>query len=168
MPTASSLAAAVAALIAGKISRKMLHSNKSQAQIAAPKLQAGKPEISMAPLIDVVFLLLIFFMVTTVFPENRGLVIEKPESRISEPLPIKKITFQVSNQGDVQFQDNKISIDDVERLVSEQLRVAPDTAVLIQIDKRAATEFFIKVLDACKAGGAKQVGIATNKTDAPK
>ena len=143
----------------------MIKTSNSHAQIAPPKLEAGKPEITMAPLIDVVFLLLIFFMVTTVFPENRGLVIEKPESKVSEPLPIKKMTFQVSDQGEIRFQDKKINIEDVERLVSEQLRTAADTAVLIQVDKRASTEIFIKVLDACKAGGAKQVGIATNKTD---
>ncbi len=143
----------------------MLSSRQANAKIISPTLQAGKPEISMAPLIDVVFLLLIFFMVTTVFPENRGLVIEKPESNISEPLPVKKITFQVSAQGVVTFLDNTVDPNDIERLVSEQLLVAPDTAVLIQIDKRATTEIFIKVLDACKAGGAKQVGIATSKAD---
>jgi len=146
----------------------MLHSNNSQTQLTAPKLEAGKPEITMAPLIDVVFLLLIFFMVTTVFPENRGLVIEKPESKVSEPLPIKKITFQVSEKGEVSFQDKAINVKDIERLVSEQLRVAADTAVLIQVDKRASTDIFIKILDACKAGGAKQVGIATNKADESK
>jgi len=143
----------------------MLNTHKSQAQITPPKLEAGKPEISMAPLIDVVFLLLIFFMVTTVFPENRGLVIEKPESKVSEPLPIKKIIFQVSDKGEVRFEDKPIDVNDIERLVSDQFRVAPDTAVLIQVDRRATTEIFIKVLDACKAGGAKQVGIATSKAE---
>ena len=48
--------------------------------IKVPALKSGNPEIGMAPLIDVVFLLLIFFMVTTVFPENRGFIIEKPQS----------------------------------------------------------------------------------------
>jgi len=119
----------------------------------------------MAPLIDVVFLLLIFFMVTTVFPENRGLVIKKPESKISEPLAMKKITFVVSHEGKIEFQNNEINVNDIERLVREQLNAAPDTAVLLQVDKRASTEIFIKVLDACKAGGVDQVGIATNAAD---
>lgn len=136
-------------------------SNKSN-PIKTPQMDAGKPEISMAPLIDVVFLLLIFFMVTTVFPENRGLVIEKPESKISEPLAMKKMTFVISQQGKVEFQNREINANDIERLVREQLNAAADTAVLLQVDKRASTEIFIKVLDACKSGGAKQVGIATN------
>lgn len=130
--------------------------------INSPKLEAGTPEISMAPLIDVVFLLLIFFMVTTVFPENRGLIIEKPESKQSEPLAMKKITFLVSKTGEIQFKKRSIELHDIERLVKETLTAAPDTAVLIQVDRRAPTEIFIKVLDACKAGGAKQVGIATS------
>lgn len=124
-------------------------------------MHMGKPEISMAPLIDVVFLLLIFFMVTTVFPENRGLIIEKPESTMSEPLALKKMTFIISPEGKIEFQKNEINTQDITRLVREQLITAPDTAVLLQVDKKASTEVFIKVLDACKAGGAKQVGIAT-------
>lgn len=133
--------------------------------IKSPSIETGKPEITMAPLIDVVFLLLIFFMVTTVFPENRGLVIEKPESQQSEPLSMKKITFVVSQEGDIRFRDKSITTKDVKRLVQEQLKAAPDTAVLLQVDKRAATDIFIKVLDACKAGGVKQVGIATDKSN---
>jgi len=125
-------------------------------------MDAGKPEITMAPLIDVVFLLLIFFMVTTVFPENRGLIIEKPESKVSEPLAMKKMTFVISQEGKVEFQNREINAKDIERLVREQLNTAPDTAVLLQVDKRASTDIFIKVLDACKSGGAKQVGIATD------
>jgi len=138
---------------------------KNANPINSPQLEAGKPEISMAPLIDVVFLLLIFFMVTTVFPENRGLVIEKPESKMSEPLAMKKITFMIANTGEVSFQDRPITLNDIERLVKEQLRAAPDTAVLLQVDKNASTEIFIKALDAVKAGGVKQVGIATNAID---
>ncbi|MDH5259140.1 MAG: biopolymer transporter ExbD [Gammaproteobacteria bacterium] len=138
---------------------------KSLNPINSPTLDAGTPEISMAPLIDVVFLLLIFFMVTTVFPENRGLVIEKPESSSSEPLAMKKIVFQVSNKGEVRFRNKPILVEDIKRLVREQLNAAADTAVLLQVDKNATTEIFIKALDACKAGGAKQVGIATNAID---
>ena len=118
--------------------------------------------ISTASLPDIVFLLLFFFMVTTVFPENRGLVIQKPETKVSEPLAMKKMTFLVSLDGKVEYQNNLIEPHDIERLVRNRLSIAPDTAVLLQVDKRASTGVFIKVLDACKAGGAKQVGIATS------
>lgn len=132
-----------------------------QSPIEMPEIQTGNPEISMAPLIDVVFLLLIFFMVTTVFPENRGFIIEKPESEQSEQLQLKKIIFIVDQSGDVQFRERKVTAEDIVRLVKEQLRAAPDTAVFLQVDRRTSTENLIKVMDACKMGGANRVGIAT-------
>lgn len=138
----------------------MTHNNTNP--FSTPALDAGSPEISMAPLIDVVFLLLIFFMVTTVFPENRGLMIEKPESVHSEPLAMKKIVFNITKEGEVFFQEKYVDVKDVSRLVKEQLNTAPDTAVLMHVDKNATTEIFIKVMDACKQGGAKNVGIATH------
>ena len=129
--------------------------------IKVPALKSGNPEIGMAPLIDVVFLLLIFFMVTTVFPENRGFIIEKPQSEHSEQLKLKKLTFTVNQNGRVQFQDALIAIGDIKRLVQEQLTAAPDTAVMLQVDRRTTTEVLIKVMDACKLGGANRVAIAT-------
>jgi biopolymer transport protein ExbD len=132
-----------------------------------PKMNFGTPEIGLAPLIDVVFLLLIFFMVTTVFPENRGFIIEKPQSEFSQQLKLKKMTFVVDQSGVVRFQDNSVSIDDIKRLVREQLIAAPDSAVMLQVDRRATTEMLIKVMDACKLGGANRVAIATKPNDKP-
>lgn len=131
-------------------------------RVVVPKPRGNKPEITMAPLVDIVFLLLIFFMVTTVFPENRGLLIEKPASESSEPLVMQKITFTIDNKGDVFYQEQPITMDDVTRLVAEQLQGAPDSAVFLQVDKAATTEVLIGVMDACKRAGADQVGIATN------
>ena len=121
--------------------------------IKVPKLEAGSPDISMAPLIDVVFLLLIFFMVTTVFPENKGLVIERPESQHSDPIVQKKMVIVVAKDGTILFKDKKIATHDIERLVKEQLIAVPNTAVLLRIDKSATTQTLVSVMDACKKGG---------------
>lgn len=133
-----------------------------QSPIAIPEIQAGTPHVTMAPLIDVVFLLLIFFMVTTVFPENRGLIVERPQSKHSQPLVLKKLIFLIDKKGQVFFKNRTVTVDDVERLVKEQFNAAPDSAVLLQVDRRATTEILIKVMDACKLGGAERIGIATD------
>ena len=129
------------------------------------KLNSGSPEIGMASLVDVVFLLLIFFMVTTVFPDDRGFIIEKPQSEQSEQLMPKKLTFAIDQSGIVHFRDNTISTDDISRLVEEQLHAAPDAAVMLQVDRRTRTEMLIKVMDACKSGGANRVAIATKPNE---
>ena len=131
--------------------------------IKMPDIRGDKPEISMAPLIDVIFLLLIFFMVTTVFPENRGISIQQPSAVSSERLPAKKITFLISNDNSVYYNDNKISFADAKRIVEQQLAVAVDTAILLKIDKLANAQTIISVMDACKNAGAQRIGIATKK-----
>jgi biopolymer transport protein ExbD len=135
--------------------------NLGQKQLQSPKLDCGSPEITMAPLIDVVFLLLIFFMVTTVFPDNRGMEIEKPESEFSEALQMKRVLFELFKDGSVMYKNKSIELTDVTRLVKEQLAAAPDTAVMIKVDKDATTQSLISLMDACKSAGAKRVGIAS-------
>jgi biopolymer transport protein ExbD len=137
----------------------------NQSPINVPQVDPGEPHVTMAPLIDVVFLLLIFFVVTTVFPENRGLMVEKPASEFSEPLVMKKMIFLLTETGSVFFKNKTVTIEDVQRLVKEQLTAAPDSAVLLQIDRRATTESLIKLMDACKLGGAERVGIATKPNE---
>ena len=139
--------------------------SRRQTPVTIPQLNVGKPEITMAPLIDVVFLLLIFFVVATIFPENRGLIIEKPASKHSESLMFKKIVFVLTEHGDIYFKDLPVTIDDIKRLTAEQLVTAPDSAILLKVDKRATTESLIKVMDACKLGGAERIGIATKPDD---
>ena len=134
--------------------------------VKIPALNSGNPEIGMTPLIDVVFLLLVFFMVTTVFPENRGFIIEKPQSEHAEQLKHNKMTFVVDQAGSVRFQDNKITVEDIKRLVGEQLVTAPETSVMLRVDRRATTEILIQVMDACKLGGANRVAIATKAHEA--
>lgn len=104
-------------------------------------------------------------MVTTVFPENRGFIIEKLESDHSEQLQLKKLIFVVDQEGNTQFKDRHVTVDDISRLVAEQVKTAPDTAVFLQVDRRTRTENLIRVMDACKKGGAARVGIATKTHD---
>ncbi len=135
--------------------------------IKLPELQAGKPEITMAPLIDVVFLLLIFFMVTTIFPDNQGLIIERPSSTTAESLPDKQLHFIVDEHGTIFHRNNRITAASATKLVQQRLADAPDSSVLLEVDRRAATEALIRIMDACKQGGAQQIGIVTDMAAPP-
>jgi len=138
------------------------HTRLGGTHLNMPKMDSGSPEITMAPLIDVVFLLLIFFMVTTVFPDNRGMEIEKPESEFSEALQMKRVLFDLHQHGSVFYKNKAIELSDVTRLVKEQLAAASDTAVMLKVDKNATTQSLISLMDACKSAGAKRVGIASD------
>ena len=128
-----------------------------------PKLNTGNPEISMAPLVDIVFLLLIFFMVTTIFPENDGLLIEKPSSENAAALSDEQIIIKLDRQGIAYLEGQPVTTDDIQRLLKAELAIKPQLSVTVHTDRRATTESLINIIDAAKAGGAKQLGIATDK-----
>jgi len=128
-----------------------------------PKVSTGKPEISMAPLVDIVFLLLIFFMVTTVFPENDGLLIEKPSSENAAALNTEHVIIKLDRQGIAYIDEHPVTADDIKRLLEIELASKPQLAVTIHADRRATTESLIDVIDAAKAGGARELGIATDE-----
>lgn len=132
--------------------------------LSMPAPQPGQPEISMAPLIDVVFLLLIFFMVATVFPENRGLAIEPPASQQAQSLPRQPLVLTIAAEGQVALGEQLIAVADIAPLVAERLRMQPDISVVLRVDRRATTELLIQVMDACKLAGVKQIGIVTDAT----
>lgn len=131
--------------------------------IELPVLQCGRPEITMAPLVDIVFLLLIFFMVTTVFPDNEGLVIEKPVSENTAPIDTSTIVVKLDREGHLMFRNRTVSVEDIRRLLREELVLKPDASVIVHADRRVMTGSLIEVIDAAKAGGAHKLGIATDE-----
>ena len=131
-----------------------------------PKANTGKPEITMAPLVDIVFLLLIFFMVTTIFPDNEGLVIEKPASENAAPLENSNIVLKLDQQGVVYFKNREVDLSELEQLLKTELASKPDSNVILHADRRSTTESLVQVIDISKASGATRLGIATDEKPA--
>ena len=130
-------------------------------ELQLPELNTGKPVISMAPLVDVVFLLLIFFMVTTVFPDQ-GLLIEKPRSENTAKLPGKHLEIKLDRNDHIFFRNTRVDITDVRRLLKEERMLRPELSVMLKADKAATTGALIALIDAAKASGAQLLGLATD------
>lgn len=130
---------------------------------SAPEIKTGSPEISMAPLIDVVFQLLIFFMVATVFPDARGLVIEKPVSEHSLGLERESIVLTLDQLGNVSSGGKPLTPDQIPGFLKNELAARPKASVILRADRRSTTEALVALADAAKAGGAATLGIATDE-----
>ena len=130
--------------------------------LQTPKLNTGNPEIGMAPLVDVVFLLLIFFMVTTVFPENEGLVINKPAAQNTAKIASENIVIKIDSKGALYFRNQQVVLADIKRLLLDEIQLHPQAAVIIHADKKSTTETLIQVIDAAKSGGLTKIGVATD------
>ena len=111
-------------------------------------------------MIDVVFLLLIFFMVTTVFVEEVGIEIQKPKAASARMLEKKSILLGVTSEGRVIYGSREIGIGGVRGLVSRLLR-EDKLPVIILADESSRSGVVVDVIDECKLAGAKQVSIAT-------
>lgn len=122
-----------------------------------------KPEISITPLIDIIFLMLIFFMVTTVFPENKGMVIQKPNSDHATTLSTKSKIIKLNNQGKISINNTIVSESDLRRLLEYETTLRADLSIIIHADKQSTTDSLIKILDICKTVGVKNIGVATNE-----
>ena len=127
------------------------------------RLENQGGEINMSPLIDIVFILLIFFVVTTVFVDDPGVDIHKPEASKAEKMDREVVLLAVTAESEVFYAGKSIGIDGVRSVVSVMLSGDAEMPVVIQGDKNAKHGVVMKVTDAAKQAGAKRVFAATAK-----
>lgn len=118
-------------------------------------------EINVSPLIDMVFILLIFFIVTTVFVEETGTEVDKPQAMSAQALEQNSILIAITAKGQVVYGGQEIGVGGVRPLVS---RLCRDEAlpVILEVDKRANAGLLVRVIDEAKLGKAKNVSIAAD------
>lgn len=118
--------------------------------------------IDMSPLLDVVFILLIFFIVSTVFVKETGVEVEKPQAISAQQLDQMAILLAITRTGEVVYDGANIGVSGVRSTV-EQLLLKDDRPVVIQVDKAVRSELLVEVIDEAKLAGASAVNIATLK-----
>lgn len=124
------------------------------------RLEQQQQHIDLSPLLDVVFILLIFFIVTTVFVKETGVEVDKPQAISTQKLARNVIMLAITNAGEVIYDGNNIGVAGVRNTVG-QLLVQRQQPVVIQADKQVPTELLVQVLDESKLAGAATVNIAT-------
>ncbi len=123
-------------------------------------------QIDMSPLIDCVFILLIFFIVTTRFIEEKGFEVDKPQPTATPTNNDSEgdtVILTVTEKGKVTYEGNEITLTGVQSLVERKVRVKEETPVVVQAQGKASSGILVKVIDAAKLGGAKAVSLATVK-----
>ena len=120
-------------------------------------------DIDISPLIDVVFILLIFFMVSTTFVKDAQLELERPSAQSAEPADTKSVRISIDRSGDIYLGDTPIRLWMLQGRVREELRSASESNVLVVVDRGITAERLIDVVDQCRLAGAKNVGVITDK-----
>jgi len=123
-----------------------------------------EPRIDLTPMVDVVFLLLIFFMISTTFVESPGISIKLPEasSQSIEREP-KEFKIYLSREGDIYYHDRKISIADYKRLLAEHQSNADNTTILLLADQESRHGRVVTLMDLARDAGFVKLAIATEQ-----
>jgi len=123
-----------------------------------------EPRIDLTPMVDVVFLLLIFFMISTTFVESPGISIKLPEasSQSIEREP-KELKIYLSRDGDIYYLDRKISITDYKKLLAEHQSNAENTTVLLLADQESRHGKVVTLMDLARDAGFVKLAIATEQ-----
>jgi biopolymer transport protein ExbD len=132
---------------------------KQLAQIKVESAQGA--DINLSPLIDMVFLLLILFMVTTVFVEETGVEVQKPTAASAESLDKQSILIAITAEGSVVYGGREIGVNGVRGLVARLLQ-EQEAPVILLTDQSARAGIVVDVIDECKLAGAKQVSVAAS------
>jgi biopolymer transport protein ExbD len=120
-------------------------------------------DINVSPLIDMVFILLIFFIVTTVFVEETGTEVDKPQAATATQLEKNSVLLALTAKGEVIYGGKEIGLGGVRPLVARLCQSEP-MPVIIQVDQKASAGLLVRVIDEAKLGKAKNVSIATDPT----
>ncbi len=121
--------------------------------------------MDMTPMIDCVFQLLIFFMVTTVFAVQSGLKVDLPSSSTSDAPPEKDLSIVISDKGEMDLNGTRVTMDNLEEQLRQQKEIFGSKVLIIKADKKSFHGVVVDVMDAAKVVGIEQLAIATDEEE---
>ena len=113
--------------------------------------------IELAPLIDCVFLLLIFFMLTSSFILVPGINVKLPKAVTSQQISIQRVVIVVTSEDIIYFEDKPVTLKELFKILKEKKA----ESVFIKADKDASLGRIVEIWDICKKLGIDKIGIAT-------
>ncbi len=131
------------------------------------RVSSEEKDIDISPLIDVVFILLIFFMVSTTFVKDAQLDIERPSARSAESTPTEAVRVNVDRSGSVYLGELPVRLWVLQSRVRELLESGGAESVLVTVDRAVPAETLIEVVDQCRLAGAEHVGVVTDREAGP-
>jgi len=130
--------------------------------VRSKRALTAQAEIQMTPLIDMVFILLIFFVVTTSFVSETGLDIQRPQSSSSETLPHENIPVAIGADGRITIDGRRVGLLSIRSFLQKRLRLQPGLAVVLVADKAVSVDRVVRVMDEIRAAGISEVALATS------
>ena len=123
----------------------------------------GRVQINMGPLVDMVFLLLIFIVVTTSFVKEAGIDVQRSTAATAEVKDRGNILIGVPSDGRVYWEGKRIDVRSVRAHVERALAEDPESGVVVVADRKSFTGTVVEVMDQCRLAGAVDVSLAARR-----
>ncbi|MFO7496194.1 MAG: biopolymer transporter ExbD [Desulfobacterales bacterium] len=120
-------------------------------------------QLPLTSLIDIVFLLLIYFLLTTNFMVEEGIAVQLPQASAAKPLAEQMLTIHVDPQGRVFIDQQPVALDQLFERLKVLLAEDPDRLVVIRADRSVVLDNAVRVMDVAKAAGAGRLLLATER-----
>jgi biopolymer transport protein ExbD len=130
------------------------------------KLLDDKPKkaiLNITPLIDVLFILIIFFVVSSTFLEQPGIKLELPKAQTGESQRVEKLVLYVSTDEKLFLNNTQIDIDALAERLQKLMPESSDRSLIINADKGVPHGFVVQVMDIARGNGVKKLIIATEQ-----
>lgn len=123
--------------------------------LSKPKNIDEQSEVDITPMLDVVFIMLIFFIVTASFVKESGIGINKPEStdNSDQQSDIKPIVVEVNDLSEIRIQNRLVDYRAVKPTVTRLKAESPEAAVIVKVDKSAKTKAIVHAVDGIRDAG---------------
>ena len=127
--------------------------------------QGSAPGVNLAPLMDMVFILLIFFIVTTTFVRDTGIQVERPQAVWSDSLDSRSLRVSISAGGAVYTEGRRVSLAGLRERVARLARGRDHgrASVVLIADEQTPASRLVEVMDTAKLAGATDIALATRK-----
>lgn len=119
--------------------------------------------IDMTPMLDIVFIMLIFFIVTTSFVKEAGLEVTRPPAETAEAQIHGNVMIAISENGEIWMSKRQVELEQVRLLVEQAKAENPEGSVVIIADENAPTGVVVQVMDQARLGGAEKVAVAAQE-----
>jgi len=121
--------------------------------------------INITSLIDVLFLLLIFFMVTSSFLEQPGMKLELPSARSAEAARLEKLILYIGPGGEIVFNDRIVGLDSLEQVLAEAVPQVGDKTLVLKADRTVQHGTVVTVMDIARRVGMEKLVVGTKIED---
>jgi len=122
--------------------------------------QKREATIDIGPLMDMVFILLIFFVVTSTFTRETGVEVTKPQAQTASQLEKENILIAITRDGTIHIDERQVDLAGLSDILKGILAKNPEREAVLIADKEAVTGKLVSVIDACTLAGVRKVSIA--------